>query len=125
MIRTVDLVIAGNDSAALAAAVEALQRGQRVLIVLRARDARLGRRFRWCLRRTASAEANLVTVMTSAEIACVAGVDGVEAVVIRYTRTGRVCAVNASAFLSCNASTRSAGTTVVAGARNPCPVPKF
>ena len=121
MIRTVDLVIAGNDSAALAAAVEALQRGQRVLIVSRARDARLGRRFRRCLR---SAEANLVTVMTSAEIACVAGVDGVEAVVIRYTRTGRVCAVNASAFLSCNAFDEVGGDKGRCGCAEPLPRPR-
>jgi hypothetical protein len=29
--------------------------------------------------------------------------NGVEAVVIRHARTGRLCAVNASAFLSCDA----------------------
>jgi hypothetical protein len=40
-------------------------------------------------------------VMTSAEVACVDGVDGVEAVVIRHAPTGRLYAVNASAFLSC------------------------
>ena len=90
------------------ATIHDMARRQRVLTVLRARDARLGPdAFRRCLRRTGSAEANLVTVMTSVEVACVAGVDGVEAVVIRYTRTARLCAVNASAFLSCNDSTRS------------------
>ena len=43
-----------------------------------------------------------LTVMTNAEVVCVDGVGGVEAVVVRYTRTGRLCAVNASAFLSCD-----------------------
>jgi hypothetical protein len=43
--------------------------------------------------------------MTSAEVVCVDGVDGVEAVVVRYTRTGRLCAVNKPAFLSCEGST--------------------
>ena len=38
--------------------------------------------------------------MTNAEVVCVDGVDGVEAVVIRHSRTGRLSAVNASAFLA-------------------------
>jgi len=46
--------------------------------------------------------------MTNAEVVCVDGVDGVEAVVIRHARTGRLCAVNASAFPSCDGSTESA-----------------
>jgi hypothetical protein len=37
--------------------------------------------------------------MTNAEVVCVDGIGGVEAVVVRYTRTGRLRAVNASAFL--------------------------
>ena len=39
--------------------------------------------------------------MTGAEVVWVDGVDGVEAVVIRYAQTGRLRAVNASSFLSC------------------------
>jgi hypothetical protein len=54
------------------------------------------------LRRVANADDNRVTVMTNAEVVCVDGVDSVEAVVIRYARTGRLCAMNASAFLSCD-----------------------
>jgi hypothetical protein len=38
--RTVDLVVTGDDRAALAAAVDAVQRGRRVLVVLRSGDAR-------------------------------------------------------------------------------------
>lgn len=41
-------------------------------------------------------------VMANAEIACVEAIDRVEAVVIRHTRTGRLSAVNASAFVSCD-----------------------
>ena len=44
---------------------------------------------------------------TSAEVVCVDGVDGVEAVIIRNTRTGRLSAVNASAFLSCESALES------------------
>jgi hypothetical protein len=43
-------------------------------------------------------------VMTRAEVVCVDGVEGVEAVVIRYAHTGRLRAVNASSFLSCEGS---------------------
>ena len=42
--------------------------------------------------------------MTGAEVVCVDGVDGVEAIVIRSTRTGRLSAVNATMFLSCDAT---------------------
>lgn len=101
MIRTVDLVIAGGGSAALAAATDALRRGRRVLIVLRG-DASEGRRVRRGLRNGRNADDGQVAVITNAEVVCVDGVDGVEAVVIRSERTGRLCAVNTSAFLSCD-----------------------
>lgn len=42
-------------------------------------------------------------VMANAEIVCVEAIDCVEAVVIRHARTGRLSAVNASAFVSCDA----------------------
>jgi hypothetical protein len=45
--------------------------------------------------------------MTNAEVVCADGVDGVEAVVVRYAPTGRLSAVNASAFVSCDASSQS------------------
>lgn len=89
---TVDLVITGGGSAALAAASDALQRGQCVLVVLRAGDARVGRGFRRRLRTAANAGGSRVTVMTNAEIVCVDRVDSVEAAIIRYVRTGRLCA---------------------------------
>jgi hypothetical protein len=101
--RTFDLVVSGSDGAALAAAVDALLCGRRVLAVLRSGDASLGRRFRRSLRKAANAAHDRATVLTNAEVVCVAGVNGVEAVVVRYLRTGRLFAVNASAFLSCDA----------------------
>lgn len=103
--RTVDLVVTGDDRAALAAAVDAVQRGRRVLFVLRSGDARAVQRARRCVCRAANADDRQLTVMTNAEVVCVDGVDGVEAVVIRHARTGRLSAVNASAFLSCDGST--------------------
>lgn len=44
--------------------------------------------------------------MTNTEVVCVDGVGGVEAVVVRYRLTGRLCAVNTPAFLSCDGSTQ-------------------
>jgi thioredoxin reductase len=104
VIRTVDLIVTGHDTAAIAAAVDAVRRGRRVLVVLRSGGARTAQRFRRRLCRAANA-ANRLTVMTNAEVVCVDGVDGVEAVIIRHVRTGRLYAVNASAFLSCDIST--------------------
>jgi thioredoxin reductase len=107
MIGTVDLVIAGDGSAARAAAVSALERGQRVLVVLRATDARVARRLRRSLFETTGADGGQLRVMTSAEVVCVDGVDRVEAVVVRHAPTGRLSAVNASAFVSFDASSQS------------------
>ncbi|HTL43420.1 MAG TPA: hypothetical protein VL262_03710 [Vicinamibacterales bacterium] len=98
--RTVDLVVTGDGGDALATVVDAVSRGQRVLLVLRAADTRATRRFRRYLRRGAKAADGQLAVMTNAEVVCVDGVHGVEAVVIRHGRTGHLCAVNAFAFLS-------------------------
>jgi len=102
--RTVDLVVTGDDRTASAAAVDAVRRGRRVLVVLRSGDARTARRFRRSVLRAANANDGQLAVMTNAEVVCADGVDGVEAVVIRRRRTGRLCAVNASAFLPCGTS---------------------
>ena len=101
MTRTVDLVVEGGNGAALTTAVEAVKRGRRVLVVLRSGDARPARKIRRRLGRAATAAEVPVTVLTNAEIVCVDGIGAVEAVVIRYRHSGRVCAVNASEFWSC------------------------
>ena len=98
---TFDLAIAGDGNAARAAAVSALRRGQRVLVVLGSADGRVARRLRRILLRTADADGGQLRVITSALVVCVDGVAGVEAVVIRQA-TGRLSAVNASAFISCD-----------------------
>ena len=102
---SVDLVVTGDETAAVAAALDAVRRGQRVLVVLRSDDARVVPR----LRRLCGAAKNQLTVITNAGVVCVDGVDGVEAVVVRYTRTGRLCAVNTPAFLSCDCSRHPIG----------------
>jgi thioredoxin reductase len=98
---TVDLVVAGDERAAVASALDAVRRGQRVLVVLTCRGSRAVSR----LRRLCRAAKSRLSVMTNAEVVCVDGVGGVEAVVVRYTRTCRLCAVNTSAFLSCDGPT--------------------
>ena len=95
---SVDVVITGELGAALDAAVEAARHGQRVLVVLRTGNVRTRARLR-ALCRAATADATRVAVMTYAEVVCVDGVRGVEAVVIRHTRTGRLCAVNTATFV--------------------------
>ena len=104
MIGTVDLVIAGDGSAARAAVVSALQRGQRVLVILRSADARVARRLRRILLKSAGAVGSRFTVMSRSQVVCVDGVDAVEAVIVRHARTGRLSAVNASAFVSFDGS---------------------
>ena len=96
---TVDLVVTGDENAVAAAAVDAMRRGRRVLVVLGPDGARMVRR----VRRLCRAAKGQLTAMTNADVVCVDGVAGVEAVVVRYRRTGRICAVNTSAFLSCAA----------------------
>lgn len=96
---TVDIVIAGDASVSRAAAVSALRRGQRVLVVLRSSDARGARHLRRSLLRTAGADSDQLRVMASAEVVCADGVDGVEAIVVRHAPTGRLSAVNTSAFV--------------------------
>ncbi len=55
-------------------------------------------RLRRCLRKTSGADSGQLRVMASAEVVCVDGVDAVEAVVVRHAPTGRLSAVNASAY---------------------------
>lgn len=97
---TVDLVIAGDGNASHAAVVDALRRGQRVLVALRSADLRAARRLRRSLLNSANGDRGKLIVMTNAEIVCVDGVNGVEAVVLRHATTGRLSAVNASAVIS-------------------------
>jgi thioredoxin reductase len=97
---TVDLVVTGDQRAAVTAAVDAVRRSERVLVVLGSGDPRVVPR----LRRLCRAVKSQLTVMTNAEVVCVDGVNSVEAVVVRYTRTGRLCAVNTPAFLLCDGS---------------------
>lgn len=101
MQRTVDLVLFGEGEALLAAALEAIRSGRSVLVVMRERDLRVAGRIRRAARGIAVGSADRITVMTNAEVCCVDGIDGVEAVLVRQLRTGRLRAVNASAYRAC------------------------
>jgi hypothetical protein len=67
--------------------------------VMRSRRADLVRRLRQSLRQAGSPPW-AVKIVSGAEVACVDGVNGVEAVVVRDLRTGRLRGFNAGALLS-------------------------
>lgn len=98
MTRTVDLVIAGNNAAAAAAAAAAIGRGLRVLVVIRPARSGFARQLRHVMG-TAKLPPQQLTVLTGSEVACIDGVNSVEAVVVRRLRTRRLIAFNASALL--------------------------
>ena len=98
MTMTVDVVIAGATCAAFSAAIDAASQDKRVLVVAGARGTDLRRRVRRA-RRIAGARSKQICVLTGAEIECVGGLRSVEAVLIRYTGTGRRVDVNTSALL--------------------------
>jgi hypothetical protein len=112
--RTVDLVVVGDHGPARAAAIEALQGGRRVLVVLRAGDGPMARRLRRSLSAGGHAAAGQLTLITGAEVVCADGIGGVEAVVVRHLRTGRLSAVNTSACVS-----GGSGASQPAAARSP------
>lgn len=118
MNQTVDLVVAGAGRRLLAAADAALRLGQRVLIVVRPGHAGVARRLRRHLRGAAPRDDGRLTVVTNAEVVCVDGIAGVEAVVIRDAGTGRLRAVNASAFLC-----HRPKATPIPSKTAPCPRP--
>jgi hypothetical protein len=89
--RTVDLVIAGNNSGAVAMAVEAVRKGLRVLVVCRTSNR--------ALERVRGEHRTTLQVMRGAEVVCVDGVGTPEAVLVRESRSGRLIGVNTSQLL--------------------------
>lgn len=98
MTRTVDLVVAGVGPGVFPAAAAAVRAGQRVLVLLRSSDARVGRRLRRRLHGAVLESGGACAVEVDVAVVCVDGIPGVEAVVFRHRRTGRLDAVNATAF---------------------------
>lgn len=119
MTRTVDVVVAGVGAGVFDAAATALTRAPRVHVLLGSRDPRVARRLRRRLSDVARGSGAVCTVDAGTDVVCVDGIDGVEAVVFRYRRSGRLQAVNAGAFIavpaSCaTASRRSRSSTAAA-----------
>jgi hypothetical protein len=100
MTRTVDVVIVGGDAAAVAATIDAAGRGQRVLVVIRARRSGFARRLRQAIGTAMVLGPGQVSILTGAEVACADGVRCVEAVVVRQIRTRRLIGFNASALVA-------------------------
>ena len=99
MTRTVDLVIVGSDANALAAMIDAVGRGLHVLMVIRAKRPGLTRQLRRRLSNAGGLSPRQLTVMTGAEVACVDGVNTVEAVIVRRLGSRRLVAFNASGLV--------------------------
>jgi thioredoxin reductase len=100
MTMTVDVIVVGTSHGAFAAAVESAQRGKRVLVIARARGPGLRRRIRRARRFAGAALSRRITVITGAEVECIAGIRTVEAVLARYVQTGRRIDVNTTALFT-------------------------
>jgi predicted dinucleotide-utilizing enzyme len=98
MTKTVDIVVPGVDAAAVRIILASARKGLSVLVVIRSTRTSLERRLRRTLRASGEDVRQRVSIMTGAEIACADGVAGVEAIVIRRIKTGRLIGVNASAI---------------------------
>jgi len=96
--KTVDLVIVAGDSRAISVAIDAARRGIRVLVVIGSPRVPLMRHLRRALNAGGTRVRRAVTVFTNAEVVCVDGLGGVEAVIIRRNGTGRLVGVNTSAI---------------------------
>lgn len=97
--KTVDVVITGAAAAVIGATLDAATNRRRVLVVIRSRRAGIVQQLRRSLRSLRLSPAPRVMVMIGAEVACVDGVDGVEAVLVRDLRSGRLSGFNAQEVL--------------------------
>ena len=100
MTRTVDIVIVGGNAAAVAATIDAVRRGLRVLVVIRRRGSNRARRLRRSVATACAMSPEQLSVVTGAEVACADGVKSIEAVVVRQLRSRRLIGVNASEMLN-------------------------
>jgi thioredoxin reductase len=100
MTVTVDVVVVGANQRAIAAAIAAAQDGRRVLVVTRERGAALHRRLRRARIAAGVAASKRMTVLSGAEVECIAGIRSVEAVLARYVRSGRRVDANTTALLT-------------------------
>lgn len=97
---TVDVIVVGTSPRALAAALESAQNGRRVLVIARVRGAEFRRQVQRARKGAGAGLSGRITVMTGAEVQCIAGTRTVEAVLARYVRSGRRIDINATALLT-------------------------
>lgn len=100
MTLTVDVIVVGASLRALAAAVASARRGHRVLVISRMRGPELRRRIRRAREHAGLALSRRITVITGAEVECIAGIRAVETVLARYVHTGRRVDINATGLLT-------------------------
>ncbi|MGE0865329.1 MAG: hypothetical protein AB7P34_15655 [Vicinamibacterales bacterium] len=99
MTRSVDLVVVGGTAAAIAATIDAVGRGLRVLVVIRRQHPGLAQHLRQAVGAVRTPAPGQLTILAGTEVVCVDGVPDVEAVVVRRLRTRRLIGVNAAAVL--------------------------
>lgn len=107
MTRTVDLVIVGMSDAGAAAAIDAVERGQRVLVVGESKDARFWRRLRRAAEAAGDNCRERLSLLAGFEVVFVDGIGAVEVVLVRNVRTGGLIGINTGAILATTARTRS------------------
>jgi hypothetical protein len=98
--RSVDVVVVGAGRRAIDAAAAGVRRGLRVLVVIRSRHGCVARHVRRAVQRVTGSSQGVVTILTGVEVVCVAGINSVEAVLIRRIASGRLLSVNAASFLT-------------------------
>lgn len=99
MTLNVDLVIVGMTAAAVAAATDAARRGQRVLVLDEAHDARDLRRFRRALDAARHGRRGRISAAAGFEVLSVDGISTIEVVLIRHVKSGRLEGINTRAVL--------------------------
>ena len=107
MTRSVDIVVVGATAEAVAAAIQSARRGDRVLMVIRSRAAEARRQLRRSVRAADASASRRISILSGAEIQCVAGVGSVEAVLFRRIDTNQCVGVNTSALVNLESTARS------------------
>ena len=127
MTRTVDLVIVGMTDAAATAAVGAVRRGQRVLVVGESKDTRFWRRLRRAAEAAGDNSRERLSMLAGFEVVFVDGIGAVEVVLVRNIKTGGLIGINTRAILATTALTPGiVAATLQSEVENErLPTPKF
>jgi choline dehydrogenase-like flavoprotein len=99
MTRTVDVVIVGMSTTGRAAAIDAAGRGRRVLVVDKSRNESHWQALRRSMNAAGDGCRRRVSMLTGVEVLWVDGTSGVEVVLLRQIKNGRLIGINTGAVL--------------------------